>query len=280
MSELIVQPGAQPSPDFRLEIINNQPVRVVNSLPPAPQTAPGVVIAEGSPSAETIRALSLTDPTVFVISANAGDDLISTAAGSDNVLAGDGNDVVSLGGGNDVARGNAGNDQILGFEGRDFLIGGDGDDQLDGGPGDDELAGEAGNDQLSGGDGNDLLRGGGGRDLLTGGAGRDTFRFARGSTGGSDRRQADVITDFDPASDTIELESTLQRLGLDVGRLRNSEFRVVNRISQLEADETARIIYERRTGLVYVNRSDGQNVVLLQLSNQPGNLSAADFEIF
>jgi Ca2+-binding RTX toxin-like protein len=280
MSELIVQPGAQSLPDFRLEIINNQPVRVVNSLPPAPQTAPGVVEAEGSPVADTIRALSITDPTIFVINAGGGDDIVSTAAAADSISGGDGNDVISVGGGNDVARGNAGNDQILGFDGRDFLIGSDGDDVIDGGPGDDELAGEAGNDRLSGGDGNDLLRGGGGRDLLTGGAGRDTFRFARGSTGGTDRRQADVITDFDPASDTIELQSSLKNLGFDVGRLRSSDFRVVNRISQLEADATAQIVYERRTGLVYLNRADGQNVILLQLSNRPSDLSASDFEIF
>jgi beta-glucanase (GH16 family) len=61
------------------------------------------------------------------------------------------------------------------------------------------LGGNAGDNKLTGGAGGDLIVGGGGNDLLTGKGGNDTFAF-RPDDG------YDVITNFTPGSDRIELQ--------------------------------------------------------------------------
>ncbi len=71
---------------------------------------------------------------------------------------------------------------FAGTGGADILIGGNGIDRLDGG------------------DGDDIIVDGPGRDRLTGGAGRDTFVLV------SDGEQ-DVILDFNPAFDRLDLSS-------------------------------------------------------------------------
>ena len=72
-------------------------------------------------------------------------------------------------------------------------------DTLEGGAGDDLLDGGRGIDRLDGGTGDDTLIGGGANDFLTGGEGRDTFVQNFAVSGN------DIITDFDPSQDTIEL---------------------------------------------------------------------------
>jgi len=78
------------------------------------------------------------------------------------------------------------------------LIGGKGADHLVGGAKADLLAGGAGHDILSGGQGDDILMDGAGGDRLTGGAGADIFVMAADG-------ERDVITDFDPANDRLDL---------------------------------------------------------------------------
>lgn len=68
----------------------------------------------------------------------------------------------------------------------------------------DKLYGGSGSDRLHGFAGNDLLVGGSGSDTLIGGPGRDTFRFDVIPTVGD---SVDVILDFDPAKDKIELSA-------------------------------------------------------------------------
>jgi hypothetical protein len=119
-----------------------------------------------------------------------GQDLLLGQEGDDAIIGGTEDDVISGGKGNDYLLGNTGNDTIFGDEGRDRLFGG------------------KGNDQLVGGLGNDRLWGDVGTDILTGGEGEDAFVLSP-ETGGFTPNLADIITDFDPNFDRIELTNSL-----------------------------------------------------------------------
>ena len=99
------------------------------------------------------------------------------------------------------------------------------DQDLSGGNSNDIELGTAGNDSISGGSGNDLLfgngggdtlTGGNGADLLIGGSGHDTFVISSGqslgTTGGTNNNGTltgyDVIADFDPTVDKLDLNGT------------------------------------------------------------------------
>ncbi|EEE37053.1 vcbs repeat domain protein [Rhodobacteraceae bacterium KLH11] len=112
-----------------------------------------------------------------------------TVSDDDNLFGGTGDDIVYGGRGDDLIEGNEDNDLLFGEDGNDTLRGGHGIDRLEGG---------AGSDELSGGDGADELTGGTGNDTLNGGAGEDIFAFKTGDG-------QDVISDFDPANDTIHI---------------------------------------------------------------------------
>lgn len=71
---------------------------------------------------------------------------------------------------------------------------------LTGGTGDDILSGQGGADTINGGTGNDLIMDGAGADRLTGGAGTDEFIFVIDGA-------RDVIVDFEPGTDRIDLTS-------------------------------------------------------------------------
>lgn len=93
---------------------------------------------------------------------------------------------------------------LRGGKGDDLIKGAGGNDRLEGGRGADRLFGDRGNDSLLGGVGNDILAGGDGKDRLTGGQGRD--RFVLNLKNAGTRNQADVITDFVPTQDTLQLK--------------------------------------------------------------------------
>ncbi len=121
-----------------------------------------------------------------------GDDRLVGGKGDDHAYGGEGDDRLLGWGGNDYLKGNEGNDLISGNQGNDTLVGSEGDDTLTGNEDDDELNGMIGNDSLSGGSG---------ADTLTGWSGRDIFVLEEGDlTGG------DVITDFTPGEDVIEVD--------------------------------------------------------------------------
>ncbi|MFC0710934.1 glycosyl hydrolase family 28-related protein [Azorhizophilus paspali] len=98
---------------------------------------------------------------------------------------------------------------IVGTEGDDSLTGNAMAEILDGGSGNDSLAGDLGNDMLRGGAGDDILNGGLGRDQLSGGEGADIFRFTSvvDSYQNSGDNFSDLILDFDPDEDRIDLSS-------------------------------------------------------------------------
>jgi Ca2+-binding RTX toxin-like protein len=108
--------------------------------------------------------------------------------------------------GNDSMRGMSGNDTLDGGFGNDTLVGGKGNDSLIGSLFDDVLKGDNGTDVLDGGGDNDALYSGRGNDTVTGGEGADAFHFEFGVNDGSN---VDVITDFNPADDTIMLKASI-----------------------------------------------------------------------
>jgi Ca2+-binding RTX toxin-like protein len=97
-------------------------------------------------------------------------------------------------------------DRLGGNSGANSLSGSGGDDVLDGLGGNDNLSGGSGADALNGGAGQDILAGNGGIiDVLTGGTGADTFRFFTTSDTGVGGGKRDVIADFTPGVDKLDL---------------------------------------------------------------------------
>ncbi|MHC8315564.1 retention module-containing protein [Pseudomonas sp. LB3P31] len=182
------------------------------------------------------------------LTGTAGDDVLVAGTGNNILNAGDGNDVLTAGTGNNELHGGAGNDLLFSGIGNDLLDGGSGIDtasyahaasgvtvdlsllapQNTGGAGTDTLTGienlvgsnfndsltgdnnsnvitgGLGNDVLNGGGGDDFLIGGLGNNTLTGGAGADTFQWLKGNSG------HDVVTDFTPGTDKLDLSQLLQ----------------------------------------------------------------------
>ena len=108
-------------------------------------------------------------------------------------------------GGDDVLIGSKADNVLSGQGGRDRLLGGDGADQLTGHAGSDSLSGGQGRDALKGGGGRDVLIGDAGTDILIGGADGDRFVFNNLSDTSVRMLSADLIRDFDPAADVIDL---------------------------------------------------------------------------
>jgi Ca2+-binding RTX toxin-like protein len=109
------------------------------------------------------------------------------------------------GDGNDYLDGGDKGDELSGDFGNDTLVGGAGSDVIQGGFDFDRLRGDAGNDLMDGGWHNATLEGGAGADTLTGGYGNDTFVFR--SVADSTKDAPDVITDFTPWTERINLSA-------------------------------------------------------------------------
>lgn len=123
-------------------------------------------------------------------------------------------------------------DVVTGKTSNDILFGANAADVLSGAQGNDSLLGEAGNDVLNGGEGRDQIVGGSGQDTLTGGADNDLFVFER--LGGG----VDVITDFTPGADTIELKNLLNPAALATPSQFSDfvQFKVRNNATQVLVD--------------------------------------------
>ncbi|MBD3884310.1 cadherin domain-containing protein [Phormidium tenue FACHB-886] len=181
-------------------------------------------------------------------------------------IAGTGNSLNNTITGNDVSNsltGGAGNDVLLGSRGNDTLVGGSDNDTMTGG---------SGKDRLIGGSGNDRLTGEVGKDRLTGGKGKDRFCFSK-----AQKNNADTITDFRAADDTICISRKGFSKALNRGRISADRF-VLG--SQAENSDN-RFIYEQAKGALFYD-ADGTGgtaqVQIAQLKNGTA-LTRADIYI-
>ncbi|AZC68319.1 retention module-containing protein [Pseudomonas chlororaphis] len=208
----------------------------------------GTYTASDSHGGSDSAAVSISYQGGHTLTGTAGDDVLLAGSGDNLINAGDGNDVLIAGSGNNTLHGDAGNDLLFSGPGNDLLDGGTGNDtasyahasagvtvdlsllgaQNTGGAGTDILTaienlvgsnyndsltgdnnaniitGGLGNDVLNGGGGDDLLIGGLGNNSLSGGSGSDTFQWQQGNSG------HDLITDFTPGTDKLDLSQLLQ----------------------------------------------------------------------
>jgi serralysin len=179
-------------------------------------------VVEGGQGNDTVNGGDGND----FLSGGRGDDNINTGAGDDVVLGGAGNDRIGGMAGRDVVMAGAGDDFIawndptgdvvFGDGGNDTILGGNvAADEIHGGAGNDlirafatspesatasdRLFGDAGDDTVIGGNAADTIEGGRGDDFLTGNDGADVLIFRDNRTGD------DIITDFDPSEDVVQL---------------------------------------------------------------------------
>ncbi|MFI0845463.1 calcium-binding protein [Mesorhizobium sp. IMUNJ 23232] len=140
---------------------------------------------------------------------------------------------------------------------------------LSGLAGSDRLFGQGGNDSLFGGDGNDFLSGGTGNDSISTGAGFDTVRFDTPLGAGN----IDNVTDFLPATDTIQLENAIFT-ALAVGVLPAAAFR----IGAFALDATDRIIYNSVNGALSYDPDGVFGVAQTQFATLPTGLAMTNVD--
>ena len=159
------------------------------------------IVDDGTPSASASASAVLNIDTLQMVATGSSDtdgrDILS--------------EVVGQSGGADIAKGTNGDDAVSVDLARPYtdiegftLLGGDDLIDLSGAPNGFTVDGGTGNDVLIGSSFADTLSGGLGADTLTGGTGADVFSLG-------DLTVADVITDYTPGEDTIDL-SILVRL--------------------------------------------------------------------
>ncbi|HVV92147.1 MAG TPA: S8 family serine peptidase [Hyphomicrobiales bacterium] len=159
---------------------------------------------------------------------------------------------------------------VIGGHAGDHLAGAAGAQTLSGAGGADRIAGGSGNDVLNGGLGNDILDGGAGKDRLSGGGGHDSFLF----DSAVGKANADTITDFSVADDTIRLENAVFK-ALHVGTLPKADFV----IGHAAADRNDYIVYQPHSGALLYD-SDGKGgkaAVEFAVLDHDLHLTAADF---
>ena len=215
-------------------------------------------VADGGNGNDTINGGDGND----VLSGGRGDDNINTGQGDDVVLGGQGNDRIGGMAGRDVVMAGAGDDFIawndptgdvvFGDGGNDTILGGDvAADEIHGGAGDDlirafttspesatasdTLFGDAGDDTVIGGNAADTIEGGRGDDFLTGNDGADAFIFRDNRTGD------DIITDFDPSEDVVQL------VGFDASFDPLAELSATARGAELDLGQGDSVLFLGRT---------------------------------
>lgn len=164
--------------------------------------------------------------------------------------------------------GSEGANRILGLGQRDTLAGRGADDTLEGG---------AGQDSIDGGSGTDLLMGGDAADTLHGGPEADRFRLDAPGRG------VDVIADFAPGAEQVEISASLLAGGLQPGMSMGAPGRfAANLTGRSDAPAgTGQLIHETDAARLWWD-ADGvggtASVPMAVLQGRP-ELSAADIVV-
>ncbi|GAB4366513.1 MAG: hypothetical protein Kow00121_03960 [Elainellaceae cyanobacterium] len=158
-----------------------------------------------------------------------------------NAIVGIGNDL------NNAITGNDLNNSLAGRSGNDILIGLGGNDFLSGEAGNDDLQGGSGRDRIVAGSSNDRIDGGQGKDRVTGGEGKDKFYIAKAR-----KKDMDIITDFNPADDTIQISRAGFNRRLRLGKVKANQFVTGSQA----ADDSDRFIYNQSAGALFFD-ADG-----------------------
>jgi Ca2+-binding RTX toxin-like protein len=131
-----------------------------------------------------------------------------------------------------------------------------------------QLNGGAGNDVLNGAGGKDILDGGTGTNTSTGGPGQDIFRFSTTS-------HTDTITDYNVASDTIQLDNAVFTALTATGTLAAGQFRVGTKA--LDANDF--IIYNSATGTLLYDANGSGAGAAVQIATIGSGLAMTHAEI-
>ncbi len=221
----------------------------------------------------------------------AGDDLLEGGAGADDYDGRAGFDTVSYASAasrvildlDDLSRNisDAEGDtftRIEGFEGsshRDHMLGADENDVFSGGGGGDFFRGRAGDDRIDGGMGNDRIFGDHGADVLSGGddTHRDTFVYASEAHSRPGAGARDIITDFEPDEDMIDL----RQIDPDASQNGNQSFTYVGQSAF--SGSVGELRYEVGTDMTLVQADlDGDGVADMEIELRGVNdLSEGDF---
>jgi len=144
-------------------------------------------------------------------------------------------------------------------------------------------------DTVVSGAGNDIINTRGGNDTVDAGAGRNTVSLGAGADTiivGADvrpltRNTLTLVTDFNSADDTINLsKSLLKGAGFKTGGLKKSSFSSVRDIRNIGVNTTPQIVYDQRTGIVFLNPVGGANRPLIDLPANQRTINQKDFRIF
>ena len=257
---------------------------------------------------DNVENLTLTGNAAINGTGNALDNIIIGNSANNTLAGGAGNDTLDGGAGNDCMYGGAGNDTYivdsvsdvvteLASEGTDTVrssvsytlganvehltltgsaainaTGNTLDNIITGNSAANTLNGRAGNDTLDGGAGNDVLIGGAGADTLTGGSGNDIFKYLSESESGTTASTWDVITDFVPGQDQIDLSA----IDADSLRAGNQAFTTLNIGSTNTFTAPGQLWYDTAHGILYGNtNSDPSPEFAIQLVGTP-HLAAGD----
>lgn len=184
-----------------------------------------------------------------------GADILDGGTGTSDTLsyAGSGSGVtVDLFAGS-AAGGHAQGDTIEGFENitgsshADTLTGDAGANNLLGGSGSDTLTGGGGDDRLTGSGGDDRIVGGQGIDTLGGSGGQDTFVLMENTS------NRDLVADFSPVDDTLEISAATFGGGLVAGPLGAGRF--VSNETGLAGDNNDRFIFNTDSGELFYDNN-------------------------
>ena len=211
------------------------------------------------------------------IRGNFGDDTIDGGAGADEMSGTAGNDLYFVDNANDsvVELGGYGLDEVR--TSASWILTAGADVELlrttdDGGTAAINLAGNASGNLVRGNYGNNVLNGSDGNDELTGLGGADTFLFNTPLNAASN---IDVITDFNVADDTIQLDQTIFG-GIGLGSVAGSQF--VLGAAALDAGD--RIIYNDATGAVLYDSDGTGAAAAIQFAQLGVGLALTNFDFF